>query len=54
MVTGGGFIFKKAWSKKVSNDIRSFGFLFRRPNNKFDKSNDVPGGILRFKKKRKS
>lgn len=51
IVTGRGFIFKKGCSKKVSNDILSFGFLFKRPNNKFDKSDDVPGGILGLKYK---
>lgn len=49
MVTGGGFTFKKGWSKKVSNDILSLGFLFKRPNNKFVKSDDVPTGILCLK-----
>lgn len=50
MVTGGGFIFKNEWSKNASNVILSFGFLLRRPYNKFDKSDDVPGGILNLKK----
>lgn len=46
IVTGGGFNFKKRWSKKVSNDILSFGFLFKSPKSKFVKSDDVPAGIL--------